>query len=67
MPRYATGETKTRKLTLLMRPSVVEKAYKIVHMKHDSLNNVLEVLLENYVETNKSYIEKFDECIETNK
>lgn len=62
--KKAVGEPKTQKLTLLMRPSVVKNAYKIVHMKHESLNNLVNVLLEKYVNDNFSYIQKYDDTIE---
>lgn len=57
-------ETKSQKITLVMRPSVLKNANKIAHMKNDSVNNILNDLLEAYVAENMAYVQRYDECIE---
>ena len=55
-----SNERKDRRVGLLVRPSVCEKAAKILYYERDTLDNLINVLLEEYVEKHADLVEKFD-------
>ncbi len=54
-------ETKTKRLNLLMLPSVCEDVTKIAAMKRSSVNELINTVLQQYIADNQELIEKYDE------
>ena len=65
--RKPTGELKSQKLTLAMRPSVVRDIYKVTHMKNNTVNNLINDLLEKYIAENQECIQLFDKYVKPDK
>lgn len=57
----STEETKTKRLNLLMLPSVCENISKIATMKRTSTNDLINSILQNYIEQNQEIIDKYTE------
>lgn len=53
-------ELKTKKMVFLIRPSIAEATVKIAYMKHDSFNNLINTLLEEFVKENAELIDQYD-------
>lgn len=54
-------ETKTKRLNLLMLPSVYEDITKIAAMKRSSINDLINTVLKQYISDNQELIEKYNE------
>ena len=54
-------ETKTKRLNLLLLPSLFQDLEKLSTMKRTSVNNLINVVLKEYVEENQNLIEKYIE------
>lgn len=54
-------ETKTKRLNLLLLPSLFQDLEKVSTMKRTSVNNLINVVLKEYVEDNKDLIDKYIE------
>lgn len=54
-------ETKSKRLNLVIRPSLYQSIEKIAYMKQNSPNDQISKCLEEYVEKNKDLIEKYDD------
>lgn len=54
-------ETKTKRLNLLMLPSVYEDITKIAAMKRSSVNELINTVLQEYIADNQELITKYDE------
>ena len=52
-------EAKTRNTTLLLRPSVFKNAKIIATINGTSINDLVNVFLEQYVEDNKETLDKY--------
>jgi len=59
-------ETKTKRLNLLIKPSVYEQFKKVATMEQDSVNNLINNIMENVVEENKDKIEVYDKVFKDN-
>lgn len=57
----STEETKTKRLNLLMLPSVCEDITKIATMKRKSTNDLINSILQAYIEENQELLIKYDE------
>ena len=57
----STEETKTKRLNLLMLPSVCDDLNKIAAMKRSSVNELINSILKDYVTENADLISKYDE------
>jgi hypothetical protein len=53
-------ERKTKRLNLLIQPSILENLSKIAHMKETSVNDLVNSLLKNYAETEKELISLYE-------
>lgn len=53
-------ETKSKRLNLLVKPSVYEDFRKIATMEQESVNGLLNLLMEEVVNENKEQIELFN-------
>jgi predicted HicB family RNase H-like nuclease len=49
-------ERKTKRLNLLIQPSILENLSKIAHMKQTSVNDLISSVLKNYAETEEEAI-----------
>lgn len=65
-PNTADDETKSKRLNLLVKPSVYEQFKKVATMKQDSVNNLINNIMENVVEENKEQIELYDKVFKDN-
>lgn len=59
-PNTADEETKSKRLNLLVKPSVYEQFKKVATMQQDSVNNLINNIMENVVEENQEQIELYD-------
>lgn len=57
----STEETKTKRLNLLMLPSVCDSIGKIAAMKRTSTNELINSILQDYIKENEELINKYDE------
>lgn len=53
-------EVKSKRLNLLLQPSVFEDLSKIAHMKQTSVNNLINSILRDYRENESKSIEKYN-------
>lgn len=53
-------ETKSKRLNLVIRPSLYQDVEKIAYMKKNSPNDQISKCLEEYVESNQDLIDKYD-------
>ena len=53
-------ERKTKRLNLLLQPSVLDNLSKIAHMKQTSVNDLINSVLKNYAETEKDSVIMYD-------
>ena len=65
---YITGaqeqevkEIKSKRLNVLLKPSIYERIDKIATMKRISVNELLNIVLDDYANTNQDLINKFNE------
>lgn len=58
------NETKSKRLNLLVKPSLHKDIEKIAAMKRTSTNNIINILLERYAEENQDLIDKYNEIFE---
>ena len=58
------AETKSRRLNLLMFPSVAEDLEKIAVMKHTSLNNLINEILRDYAADHSRIVEGYNKVFE---
>lgn len=54
-------EKKTRRLNLLLQPSVLDDLAKIAHMRRTSLNDLINTVLREYNAANAETIARYDE------
>lgn len=65
-PNTADEETKSKRLNLLVKPSVYEQFKKVATMEQDSVNNLINNIMENVIEENKDKIELYDKVFKDN-
>jgi hypothetical protein len=53
-------ETKSKRLNLLLQPSVFEDVTKIAHMKRTSANDLINAILKDYAEREAETISKYN-------
>jgi predicted HicB family RNase H-like nuclease len=53
-------ERKSKRLNLLIQPSILENLSKIAHMKQTSVNDLVNSVLKNYAETEEETISVYD-------
>lgn len=65
---YITGaqeqevkEIKSKRLNVLLKPSIYERIDKIATMKRISVNELLNIVLDDYANNNQDLINKFNE------
>jgi hypothetical protein len=60
--RSKTGrETKSKRVNLVLQPSIWENATKIAHMKRTTLNDVVNTLLREYTEREADEVQRYDD------
>lgn len=55
------AETKSRRLNLLLQPSVMDDLSKIAHMKKTSVNDLINTVMREYANENQALVEKYIE------
>ena len=60
----AKVETKSKRLNLLLQPSLLEDLSKIATMNKDSVNNLINSALIDYRDAHKDIIEKYNKVFE---
>lgn len=60
-PKKPTAERKTRRLNLLLQPSVLEDVSKIATMRRTSVNDLINEVLRAYAKKNADVIRTHDE------
>ena len=55
------SETKSRRLNLLLFPSVAEDIEKIAAMRKTSANNLINEILKDYAEENRETVNKYND------
>lgn len=58
-------ETKSRKVSFIVRPSVYEDAKIIAFCRKQSLNSIINDAIESYVEANRDQLEAYREAMKT--
>ena len=58
------AERKTARINVLLRQSVKEDASKIAYMKRETLNAVIDRLLEEYIAGHQAELKKYHEVFE---
>ena len=53
-------ERKSKRLNLLVQPSILENISKIAHMKQTSVNDLVNSVLKNYAETEEEAISLYN-------
>jgi predicted HicB family RNase H-like nuclease len=62
---YKSGETKSKRLNLLIRPSLLENFTKAAHMKRSSVNDLLNQIMADYVEQEAEAIKLYNKTFES--
>ena len=60
----AKAETKSKRLNLLLQPSLLEDLSKVAFMNKDSVNNLINSALIEYRDAHKQDIEKYNKVFE---
>lgn len=59
-------ETKSKRLNLLMFPSVCEDIAKIATMKRSSTNDLIHSILQEYIKDNQELIRRYEDVFKKN-
>lgn len=62
--RSRAGETKSKRLNLLIKPSIAKDIEKIATMKRVSTNELINTVLEDYRNANSELLEKYNTTFE---
>lgn len=54
-------ERKSKRLNLLLVPSVMKDLVKIAHMRRTSVNDLINTVLKDYAETESSAVKRYDD------
>lgn len=54
------AERKSKRLNLLLQPSIMEDLSKVAHMKQKSVNDLINTVLKEYCGNQQELIEKYD-------
>lgn len=57
-------EAKSKRLNLLLQPSLMEDLGKVAFMKKDSVNNLINTVLTSYRDENRDLVEKYNKVFE---
>lgn len=57
-------ERKSKRLNLLMLPSVLEDLSKVATMRRTSVNDLINTIAKAYVEENRELVKQYDEVFE---
>lgn len=61
LPTLATDETKSKRLNLLLYPSLFENLKKIAVMQRTSVNDLINTVLNDYTEKEADQIERYNQ------
>ena len=59
-------ETKSKRFSLLLRPSILIALNKIARMENNSPTDIINTVLEDYIQTRSDLIEKYDTLFDEN-
>lgn len=59
-------ETKSKRFSLLLRPSILTALSKIARMENNSSTDIINTVLEDYIQTQSALIEKYDALFDEN-
>lgn len=62
--KQTKNETKSKRLNLLLQPSLMDDFSKIAFMKKESVNNLINTILISYRDENKDIIDKYNKFFE---
>jgi len=57
----SAGETKSKRLNLLIKPSLLQDFSKVAHMKRASVNSLLNMLIADYVKKEAATIQQYNQ------
>lgn len=60
-PTLAADETKSKRLNLLLYPSLLENLKKIAAMQRTSVNDLINTVLDDYTEKEADQIERYNQ------
>ena len=60
-------ETKSKRLNLLIKPSTYNSLDKIAYARRESINGIINGLIEKYIEENTSDISRYNTFFNDNK
>lgn len=60
-PTLAADETKSKRLNLLLYPSLLESLKKIAAMQRTSVNDLINTVLDEYTEKEAAQIERYNQ------
>ena len=58
--RAIKRESKTQAVLFKLRPSIYKKAQRIAYVKYDTVNNLVNTMLELYVQENQDALKEYD-------
>ena len=61
LPIVIPREKKSRKVNFTLRPSTCTAISKVLYYQGDSLNNLVNVLLEKYIEEHSELVYQYDQ------
>jgi predicted HicB family RNase H-like nuclease len=61
---HNTVETKSKRLNLILRPSLFKEFTKVAHMKRTSVNDLLNQLMTEYIEREAESIQQYNKTFE---
>ncbi len=59
-------ETKSKRFSLLLRPSILTALNKIARMENNSTTDIINTVLEDYVQAQSTLIEKYETLFDEN-
>ena len=60
-------ETKSKRLNLLIKPSTYDSLDKIAYARRESVNGIINGLIEKYIEENESDVSRYNTCFDDSK
>lgn len=60
-------ETKSKRLNLLLKPSILEQLKKIAYMKQTSTNDLINTIVKDYIAAQTEALEEYDRIFKSRK
>ena len=61
------SETKSKRLNLLIKPSTYDSLDKIAYARRESVNGIINGLIEKYIEENESDVSRYNTFFDDSK